>query len=150
MKWLRRTIKDQRGTALVEFAIAATVIFTVIFGVLEMSRMFWTYNTLVETTRLGARYAVVHPQNAATVKNIVAYGSASGGQTPVVYGLSPTNVDVTYSGGFGLGAGQVSVSITNFQFAFLVPLIGTSVTLPPLKTTLTGEIADAPIPTSMP
>lgn len=142
----QRIIKDQRGIALVEFSIAATVVLTVIFGVLEMSRLFWTANTLVEATRIGARFAVINAPNADAVKNIVVFGTPAGGTTPVVSGLSVNDVTVTYSEDFGLGNGRANVSINNFQFAFIVPLIGTTITLPPFMTTLTGEIADAPIP----
>jgi hypothetical protein len=35
--------------------------------------------------------------------------------------------------------GTVSVSITGYQFQFIVPLIGTTITMPAYSTTLTGE-----------
>ena len=39
-----RNNKSERGAALVEFAIVATIFFSVLFGVLEFGRLFWTHN----------------------------------------------------------------------------------------------------------
>jgi len=52
--------------------------------------------------------------------------------------LTTGNVNVTYSN-FGLEGGTVSVSITNYQFQFVAPLIGTAIQMPSYTTTLTGE-----------
>ena len=62
------------------------------------------------------------------------------GATPIVSGLVPGQIDLSYSG-FGVKQGTITVRITNYQFTFLVPLIGATLTLPEYKTTLTGESA---------
>ena len=54
--------------------------------------------------------------------------------------LSTANVNVDYSG-FGLNDGTVSVSITDYQFQFVIPIVGTTITMPSYKTTLTAESA---------
>src|SRR2546422_7855036 len=118
---LSRTNKNQRGIALPEVAIAITVLMTVIFGIVEIGRLLWTVNTLVDATRRGARYAVVNPLDVGKVQNMVVYGSPTGGTTPAAYGLSTTNVSVDYSADFGLGSGQVTVSIINYSFDFVIP-----------------------------
>ena len=71
---------------------------------------------------------------------MVVYGNTSGTGNAVVYGLSTSNIVVTYSN-FGVKRGQVAVTITGYQFRFAVPLIGATVTLPDYKTSLTGESA---------
>jgi hypothetical protein len=58
----------------------------------------------------------------------------------LVNNLATTNVHVTYTD-FGVGAGTVAVTITDYQFQFVVPIIGTSITMPNYNTTLTGESA---------
>ena len=134
---------DQRGATLVEFAICATVFLTVLFAVLEFGRALWVHNALTDAARRGARYAVSHSAaDSAAVKNVVVYGDPAGGTKPVVDNLSTNNnVTVTYSPQFGLEAGTVSVSITNYQFQFVVPLVGTTIQMPNYTTTLTGESA---------
>jgi len=131
--------RNDRGATLLEFAIGATVFLTVMFAVLEFGRALWVHNALTDAVRRGARYAVVHTAaDSAAVKNVVVYGDPGGGAQPVVNNLATSNVAVTYSN-FGLEGGSVSVSITNYQFQFVVPLIGTTIQMPAYTTTLTGE-----------
>lgn len=132
---------DQRGATLVEFAIAATVFLTVMFAVIEFGRALWVHNALSDAARRGARYAVVSSIGSDTaIKNVVVYGDPNGGTKPVVNNLTTTNVNVTRSG-FGLNAGTATVSITNYQFQFVIPIVSTSIQMPNYSTTLTGESA---------
>ena len=133
--------RRERGATLVEFAIGATVFLTAMFAVVEFGRALWTHNALSDAARRGARYAVNHPTgDAAAVKNVVVYGDPAGGSNALVNNLTTSNVEVQYSN-FGLGAGTVSVSIANYQFQFIIPIVGTSISMPNYTTTLTGENA---------
>jgi Flp pilus assembly protein TadG len=137
----KRIKETERGSTLVEFAIAATVFLTVMFAVLEFGRALWVHNALSDAARRGARYAVVHPSSdSAAVKNVVVYGDPAGGSNPLVSNLTTSNVNVAYSG-FGLSEGTVTVSITNYQFQFVIPMVSTSIQMPSSRTTLTGESA---------
>ncbi len=51
---------SERGQALVEFSVVGIVFFIVVFGLIDVGRAVWNYNTLAEATREGTRYAVVH------------------------------------------------------------------------------------------
>lgn len=136
------TRRDQeRGATLLEFAICATVFLTVMFTVIEFGRALWVHNALSDAARRGARYAVIH--NAASgdqVKNVVIYGNPDGGSTPLVSNLTPDKVNVTYSN-FGLSDGTATVSISNYQFVLILPLLSTSISMPSYSTTLTAESA---------
>ena len=139
MKQTKLIRSDIRGATLVEFAIAATVFLTSMFAVIEFGRALWVHNALSDAARRGARYATVHSANdVAKVKNVVVYGDPDGGTQPLVPNLSASNVNVSYSN-FALNKGTVSVSITNYQFQFVVPLVSTSIQMPASTTTLTGE-----------
>ena len=110
-----------------------------LFAVLEFGRALWTHNALSDAARRGARYAVLHGQGAKdNVKNVVVYGNPVGGDTPLVENLTTTNVVVNYDN-FGLGKGTVQVIIENYQFQFVIPMVGTSISMPKYTTTLTGE-----------
>lgn len=133
--------ENERGSTLVEFAIGATVFMTAMFGVLEFGRALWTHNALTDAARRGARYATMHSSTDPTsVKNVVVYGDPAGGGQPMLPNLTTANVNVTYNN-FGLNDGTVSVSITGYQFQFVVPIIGTTITMPSYTTTLTAESA---------
>ena len=144
-----RTRERERGAALVEFAIGATIFLTVLFAVMEFGLLLWTHNALTDAARRGARYAVTHPQSSmADVQNVVVYGdpAPAANTAPVVNGLTTAQVSVTYNG-FGLGNGQATVSIQNYSYNFIVPLLGVRVPMPSYQTTLTGESAGLMPPT---
>lgn len=133
--------ENERGSTLVEFAIGATVFITAMFAVLEFGRALWVHNALSDAARRGARYATLNTSaNSAQVKNVVIYGNPEGSGLPMLNNLGAANVDVSYNG-FGLNNGTVSVSITNYQFQFVIPIVGTSITMPSYRTTLTAESA---------
>ena|SRR6185295_6827896 len=138
---LKRCKDNERGSTLVEFSIGVTVFATAMFAVLEFGRVLWSHNALTDAARRGARYAVMHTANdSAAVKNIVVYGDAAGTGNPMLPNLSAANVNVVYTN-FGLNDGTVTVSITNYKFKFLIPIVGKTITLPPYSTTLTAESA---------
>jgi len=49
----------QRGTAMVEFSIAATVLLFVLLAILEFGQALYVQNLVTNGARLGARYAMV-------------------------------------------------------------------------------------------
>jgi Flp pilus assembly protein TadG len=149
----------ERGAALVEFSIAATAVLLALFGVIEFGRLLWTHNALKDAARRGTRYAIVRKNDAAgtaAVKNMVIYGDPNppGGAKPVVEGLTAANVDVQYQNFNGLQlSSRATVSITNYKFQFVVPLIGGTLNMPTYRTSLPGESAGyvpCDIPTSTP
>ena len=138
-----RTINKnkERGASLVEFSIAATVFLTVMFAVVEFGRALWTHNALADAARRGARYAVINQQSKIDdVKKIVVYGSLDPKANPMLDNLTTDNVDVVYEG-FGMDVGTVQVTIKEYDFKFIVPLVSTKIRMPNYTTTLTGESA---------
>jgi Flp pilus assembly protein TadG len=144
---LSRNKHKQRGATLVEFSIAATVFLTVMFAAIEFGRAVWTHNALADAARRGARYAVVHQQaDVGSVRNVVVYGDPDGGTKPLVDNLTTDNVQVSYTG-FGLDTGTVQVTITEYEFKFVIPIVGKTIQMPNYTTTLTGESAGTFPPT---
>ncbi|HEV8371399.1 MAG TPA: TadE family protein [Pyrinomonadaceae bacterium] len=135
-----QTRKGERGASLLEFAIAATVFLTVLFAIVEFGRALWVHNALSDAARRGARYAVLHKaSDIDDVKKVVVYGDTTS-TTPILENLSTTNVDVTYNG-FNLDEGTVSVSVHDYSFQLVLPLLVSSISMPNYTTTLTGESA---------
>jgi len=131
---------NERGSTLVEFAIGATVFLTAMFAVLEFGRALWTHNALSDAARRGARYATLHAQgDSGSVQNMVVYGNPAGSGQPLLPNLSTGNVSVNYSNPYQINQGTVSVSMTGYQFQFVIPIVGTTITMPNYTTTLTAE-----------
>jgi Flp pilus assembly protein TadG len=151
LKTFPKTRDRERGGSLIEFTVVASVFFMMLVGIVAAGNLYYTHNALNEATRRGARYAVLNPGGGATaVRNVVMYGTPTpaNGATPLVYNLQPANVSVCYSGtvncpgqAFGVAAGSVTVTIQDYSFPFVLPTSTTSITMPPYRTTITGESA---------
>ena len=115
---LSRFRRDERGVQLVELAIVLPI-FILLFGATaEFGRYFYEYTTLAKSARVGARYlatAAVNGTEDTTAKNIVVYGNSAGTGSPILSGLSTTNVSITRSGGVPVLPQTVTVQITGFK-----------------------------------
>ena len=146
---------NQRGATLVEFSIGATVFLTAMFAVIEFGRALWTHNALADAARRAARYAINQPASTppgvkttgtnvgpsiTAIRNVAIFGDPAGGTKPVVINLTSNNIDVDYQQ-FGLGEGTVAIIVKDYQFQFVVPIVGTTITMPAYRTTLTAESA---------
>jgi hypothetical protein len=94
--------RTQAGNALVELAICSAVIVPLFAGIFQFGFGFYNYNRVVSSVRTGARYASLlryDTSNAAAydtaVKNMVVYGNQAGTGTPLVSGLTTSQVVVT-------------------------------------------------------
>jgi Flp pilus assembly protein TadG len=50
---------SQRGASMVEFAISASALLLIMFGILEFGRVMYTYHTVSNAARLASRWAMV-------------------------------------------------------------------------------------------
>ena len=71
-----------------EFALVLPIIVMIIFGLVDLGRAVFMYNTLAQSARQAARTAIVN-QNVGAVKTVAAASAAS-------LGLAPANVDVCF------------------------------------------------------
>jgi hypothetical protein len=122
----------QRGVAAVEFAMIAAILFTLLFGIMEMSRILFAMNTTAEATRLGARLAVVCDKDDPVIKNkmIDMLGYLSSSNINVVY--TPGGCDVS-------SCRSVTVSITGLTVDTFIPLVPFTLSMPAFSTTLPRE-----------
>jgi Flp pilus assembly protein TadG len=56
----------RRGQSLVEFAIGLLVLLLLVFGVMDLGRAVFAYNSISHCAREGTRYAVVHGAESPT------------------------------------------------------------------------------------
>lgn len=121
----------ERGAAAVEFALVAAIFFTLLFGVMEMSRVLFYMNTASEATRLGARLAVVCDVNAPIVKTRMS-------DMLGILTASDISVDYMPSGCSSSTCASVTVSVTKSVNTF-IPFVPLTFSLPPFATTLPRE-----------
>ena len=127
----------QQGVAAVEFALIASLLFTVLFGVIEMGRLLWTWNAAVEATRYGARLAVVCDLNDSGIKTkmITRLPSLANGNITITY-LNPPAANNTCT---SLDCKAVKVALSGYTHTAMIPLVPLSLTMPAFATTLRKE-----------
>jgi len=88
LPWRGGSRHRSRGQGLVEFALAAPLIVLLIAGILDFGRGVYTYNTVSQAARSGARKALVD-QNRTDVRNAAIAAAPT-------LGLTSTNVQVCF------------------------------------------------------
>jgi Flp pilus assembly protein TadG len=134
----------QRGLAAVEFAIVGSVLFMVLFGVLEFGRALFVANALAESTRRGARVAAICPVGDARPAQVAIFANGDG-----VSGIAPTLTIVSYLDQAGAtladpmanyaSINYVRVRIVGYTQQMLIPYAMTSFLMPQFSATLPIE-----------
>jgi len=117
-------MKREKGVALTEFALALPMLLMLLLPILEFGRAYYQYNTIAKSVRQAARYLSMRSPgiDVDKAKNIVVYGNPAGTGTPLVPGLSLSNVPTPTYGTTGTYPvlNTVTVTVTGFTFAPLV------------------------------
>jgi len=127
---MRRTIpsrlrRDERGQAIIEFALVVGFLVILLVSILEMSLFLYTYATLTDAAKEGVRYAVVHGSSATSqsepgstqsvVNAVQTYTAVS------LHTIPNTDVQVNYLDDNNSPGSRVQVSVNYpFQPLFLV------------------------------
>lgn len=107
--------RDERGQALVEFALVLPVLLMLILGLFEVARAVQQENTLAFAAREATRYAIVHGSNATSP--IAACTNCSNATITTVVtnsaiGVTNVTVTVNYPDGNNYRGSHVSVDAT--------------------------------------
>jgi hypothetical protein len=149
--------KSQSGLATVEFALVAGVLLTVIFAVIDISRLYFSVASLNEATRRGARVAAVCPVGDPAIAQVAVFNaSGDSGSSPIVEGLQTQHIDLEYlsengapvasPGGAGFGdIRYVRVRINGgFQLQTIIPGFAQLISVPDFAATLPRESLGIP------
>jgi Flp pilus assembly protein TadG len=122
---LIRFRRDERGVQLLEVAIVLPLLLMLFGAVAEFGRYFYEYTTAAKAARAGARYMASKTLDSASTdwqlntKNLVVYGNTAGTGSPVLTGLTVSNVSLSFQGGTYAGGNgvpeTVTVSIINYK-----------------------------------
>lgn len=129
----------QKGIAAVEMTILLPFMLLLVFATGELGRFIFQYNTLTKLVRDAGVYLGAHADTRQTTllpspfideecgycisetKNLLIYGNVSGGQSPLLKGLSPADITISES---PVGSRRLVISVSyNWQ-----PLFGEKLT----------------------
>lgn len=100
-----RLLTDERGQAVVEFALVIVFLVILAVSILEMSLFLYTYTALSGAAKEGVRYAVVHGSSGSSLQPDCGTAMSSGASTTV---LTYASVSL-----HKLNSGNVSISCPN-------------------------------------
>jgi Flp pilus assembly protein TadG len=125
---------------MIEFAMITLILMLVLFAGIEFDRMVLVYTTLANSSRVGARYAIVHggnrtsggsgPGNTTAVENVVKDFAGVG-----LLNRATLNVQVTYPSGSNASGLPVVVTVVYPYDPFTVLPLGVN-----LRSTTRGII----------
>lgn len=143
--------RRQQGLHTTEFALVGMLFFVLLFGVIEFGRALFVWNALTEATRRGAQRAAICPVNHPSIAKITIFNApaATSTDSPVVSGLSASNVTVDYlnqagtvlldpSGSYS-AIRSVRVSLTGYHLPLMIPFFNLDLPAPPFATTVPRE-----------
>lgn len=111
----RRRLPKRSGTAAVEFAVVAPLIFLLLFGMVEFGRMLMVQQILTNASREGARRAIIESSTVPEVTTVVTDYLEKNSVSGATLDIGPTDLTI-------VGAGEpvvVSVSVLYDQVSWL-------------------------------
>lgn len=121
---IRRFLKEDSGTQLLELTIALPLMLMMFGAVAEFGRFFYTYTTLTNAVRGGARHACKWEKGSSwtvpETQRMVVYGDFSNTSNgPILPGLTTNHVQVISNGPSVNNIDSVTVKINGYNY---VPL----------------------------
>ena len=115
-----------RGVAALELAFLIVPLVVLTFGMTELGRALYSYNTLLKATRDGARYLSMQSRGNghATAKCLVVFGTTDCSGTAVAPGLTTAMVTVQENAAVATGSGSIDlvrVEVSGYPFVTLMP-----------------------------
>lgn len=119
-RWARRWARDERGTAVIEFAIIVPVLMVLVLAIIDFGRMMAVSGSLAAAVRDGARYAATSanpsdPTQQSNVKaRVIGSFQAFGGTA-----LTTSNITVSQD----ITNGVVTVAVSGYTYTPLTPVM---------------------------
>lgn len=145
VRWHWRT-QSRQGQAIVETALFSLLALYILIGVVDVGRMLYTYITVTQAAKDGARKGVAYPNCRKTITNFASVTTASQNTTynSIDYavaqagqqlGLGSSHITVAYytynpttgartTASSGTTGGQIDVTVT-YPFTPIIPLAST-------------------------
>ena len=141
--------KHIQGHATLEFALAGSVFLVLLFGVFEVGRLLFVWNTLHEITRRGARMAAVCPVNDPKIAQHALFIDNNNNNS-ILADMSTTDFDLHYLDETGNPLTSPETQYPSIRFVRFavktgtqlntyVPFMEQSLALPTFTTTLPIE-----------
>ena len=93
----------EKGQALVEFALVSIILFTLLIGITDLARFYFTYSSMSNAAREGSRYATINPYDLDTITERAE-------KLLVIFGTDP-DIQISFPDGSRSVGSRVKVNI---------------------------------------
>ena len=135
--------RKRKGQAMLESAMVLTAAIMLLVGTFDLGQIFFLHNSLVERTRLTARYAASNYGDTTAVTNYFLYGSPT--QTPGITStfmqVAPSMVSVTRYDA-NTNNDRMEVKVHDYPYQFITPYLSGIYTGKPIVATAPTETRD--------
>ena len=105
------------GQSLVEFALIATILITLLLGVADFGLAFRAKIVIQNAVAEGGYWAFQHPRDNTAVRNVIVQEAAKQGITVV-----PSNITISCSGGNNTEQTTITLQYSHpMLFTFIIP-----------------------------
>jgi Flp pilus assembly protein TadG len=130
--------RSQWGATMIEFALVLLIFLTFLLGILDFSRMLFTWNAANEATRAGARYAVVCDDKARAAEVLAKMQALLPQIETIDLAWSPVGCTPQTCEG-------VTVTISGLNYQWISPIAGlvvprAAIAMPTFSTFLPREV----------
>jgi Flp pilus assembly protein TadG len=102
----------RRGTAAIEYALILPVMLLIVFGLMDIGRLLWTYTTLSRAVEAAARCAAINTAECGTSAQIRSRAVTE------AWGLSVTSATFTVT------TPSCGVQVrASYDFKFIIPML---------------------------
>jgi Flp pilus assembly protein TadG len=137
MNKMRPCARRQAGATLIEFSLVLIVFLTFFLGILDLSRMLFSWGAANEATRAGARYAVVCDDTTRSAAVLARMQALLPQIQRIQVAWSPANCTPATCTG-------VAVRVTSLNYQWISPIGGvlaiSPIPMPAFSTYLPREI----------
>lgn len=109
-----KSLRNERGQSLVEFAIILPILLVIIMGIIEFGMMMNSYLAISNASREGARIGIVGSSDI-DIKNLIIATSPSLDTEDLVVNISPSD-------GTRISGDTLTVKVT-YNYQLTVPII---------------------------
>ena len=129
-----QAFKDEHGTALVELALTSAILFSMLFGIMQVGLALYSFHFISDAAREGTRWAMVRGNTCtgcvapvsdvqSHVKNLGFPGINPANMTvTVTYAAYPAGVTCSPSASCNNPGNKVKV-VVQYNFPFAVPFV---------------------------
>jgi len=137
---------SESGQTLVEFAIAALVLLTLVFVIIDFSYLYFNKLTLQNAVRQGGRYAITgqamqsQSRYASILQTVQTHslGRATSGNTTIC--------GAVLGCGCGGGPGETVTITVTYQYRFITPLVAKFISGGAYPITVSSSFKNEPFP----